>query len=79
MLSLIVTLLVGFVGALFLATISYAVVNRYLTHIISVLPDTGSYLLWKNFVNFIINNYYAVIMVLVMGSVLFYLRLREGA
>ena len=76
MLRLIATIAVGIILVLLTSIIFLPIANIFITNLLSTLPDTGSYLLFKNFVNFIINNYLLLVLVLFAGIFVFYISVR---
>jgi len=76
MLRLIATIAVGVILVLLTSIIFLPIANIFITNLLSTLPDTGSYLLFKNFVNFVINNYLLLVLVLFAGIFVFYISVR---
>ena len=76
MLRLIATIAVGIILVLLTSIIFLPIANIFITNLLSTLPDTGSYLLFKNFVNFVINNYLLLVLILFAGVFVFYISVR---
>jgi hypothetical protein len=76
MLRLIATIAVGVILVLLTSIIFLPIANIFITNLLNTLPDTGSYLLFKNFVNFVINNYLLLVLVLFAGIFVFYISVR---
>jgi hypothetical protein len=76
MLRLIATIAVGIILVLLTSIIFLPIANIFITNLLNTLPDTGSYLLFKNFVNFVINNYLLLVLVLFAGIFVFYISVR---
>ena len=76
MLRLIATIAVGIILVLLTSIIFLPIANIFITNLLNTLPDTGSYLLFKNFVNFIINNYLLLVLILFAGVFVFYISVR---
>ena len=76
MLRLIATIAVGIILVLLTSIIFLPIANIFITNLLNTLPDAGSYLLFKNFVNFIINNYLLLVLVLFAGIFVFYISVR---
>lgn len=78
MIRLVATMMVGVLLSILSAFFVLPMLNGYILPIANTLPNSGAYLQFKNLINFLINNWHILSLIIVAGGILIYYSVKEG-